>query len=50
MARRLGARPGLAAPLTPAHLTVLLSHRPFPSEETAENDDDVYRSLEELAE
>lgn len=23
--------------------------RPFPSEETAENDDDVYRSLEELA-
>ncbi|XP_074187651.1 guanine nucleotide exchange factor VAV2 [Rhinolophus sinicus] len=24
--------------------------RPFPSEETAENDDDVYRSLEELAE
>lgn len=28
----------------------LLSHRPFPSEETAENDDDVYRSLEELAE
>ncbi|XP_039738854.1 guanine nucleotide exchange factor VAV2 isoform X2 [Pteropus medius] len=49
VARRLGARPGLAAPLTPAHLTVLLSHRPFPSEETAENDDDVYRSLEELA-
>jgi hypothetical protein len=25
-------------------------HRPFPSEETTENDDDVYRSLEELAE
>lgn len=24
--------------------------RPFPSEETAENDEDVYRSLEELAE
>ena len=24
--------------------------RPFPSEEKAENDDDVYRSLEELAE
>uniref|UniRef100_A0A0G2K9N2 Vav guanine nucleotide exchange factor 2 n=1 Tax=Rattus norvegicus TaxID=10116 RepID=A0A0G2K9N2_RAT len=24
-------------------------YRPFPSEETAENDDDVYRSLEELA-
>uniref|UniRef100_A0A1D5QT40 Vav guanine nucleotide exchange factor 2 n=1 Tax=Macaca mulatta TaxID=9544 RepID=A0A1D5QT40_MACMU len=26
-----------------------LSGRPFPSEETTENDDDVYRSLEELA-
>lgn len=28
----------------------LLFRRPFPSEETTENDDDVYRSLEELAE
>lgn len=24
--------------------------RPFPSEDTVENDDDIYRSLEELAE
>ena len=33
-------------PLTPP----VCLRRPFPSEETAENDEDVYRSLEELAE
>lgn len=43
------SRPGPPRRQTPAHLTPL-SRRPFPSEETAENDDDVYRSLEELAE
>lgn len=37
------------AKLTTNTVTHLLC-RPFPSEETAENDDDVYRSLEELAE
>lgn len=43
---------GLGARLGRADLLTALSclHRPFPSEETAENDDDVYRSLEELAE
>ncbi|KAL7978444.1 hypothetical protein Chor_004261 [Crotalus horridus] len=30
-------------------LTAHLSSRPFPSEETTDNEDDVYRSLEELA-
>ncbi|KFV55977.1 Guanine nucleotide exchange factor VAV2, partial [Tyto alba] len=34
---------------TPITLSFLSSPRPFPSEETTENDDDVYRSLEELA-
>lgn len=46
MEDRLGAQ--LAT--RPAHLALTLLRRPFPSEETAENDDDVYRSLEELAE
>ncbi|XP_064420205.1 guanine nucleotide exchange factor VAV2 [Latimeria chalumnae] len=31
------------------HLNLSLLVRPFPSEDTTENDDDVYRSLEELA-
>lgn len=35
---------------TPVTLSFLSFPRPFPSEETTENDDDVYRSLEELAE
>lgn len=35
---------------TPITLSFLSFPRPFPSEETTENDDDVYRSLEELAE
>lgn len=43
---------GLGAQLGRGDLLTSLPslHRPFPSEETTENDDDVYRSLEELAE
>uniref|UniRef100_A0A8D0HPK9 Vav guanine nucleotide exchange factor 2 n=1 Tax=Sphenodon punctatus TaxID=8508 RepID=A0A8D0HPK9_SPHPU len=38
-----------ATSLTDDTVSYLFFSRPFPSEETTENDDDVYRSLEELA-